>query len=735
MEKRYLTQGNKFALTILGLVVLIAGSAIVLASTSYGRWLEEDIGLAWLFQLRGARPAPKDVVVVSIDQHSSRSLHLPNIPRKWPRYLHGELVDKLHQQGAAAIAFDIIFRELRKPTDNARFARAMRRANNVVLFQYLKQEERDRGLVQVEKLISPITAFKDSAFALAPFPLPKVPAKVDHFLLVKPELNLPTIPLTMLQLYCLDVYAPLLGLLQHQVPTQLQGLPATAQQIRAQRNLRQVITTLRKVFATTPTLASQLLPQVETVPGLNTKQRQQLAALIHAYAAPYSLYLNLYGGPHAITTIPYADVLQDKHLDLRGKAVFVGFSEQFQPEQKDGFYTVFSNENSGLDISGVEIMATAFANLLQHNALRVPSGGHDILILLLWSLLLVLVLSRLPGAWQVPVALLLGAGYGLTVFVVFSQQDYWLPFTIPLLWQLPLATVAVLLLSQRRLQRERQHIREAFGYHLPAKVVDHIARGMSPESDRGERVFGIVLATDAAQYTTLSEQLNATDLHRLMNAYYEVLFAPIRAHGGIISDVQGDAALAIWPSPENSAQQRQQACLAALAVREAIDGFNAQQATPLPTRLGLHCGEIIMGHVGALDHYEYRAVGDIVNSASRLESLNKQLGTRILASEAVIEDLAELHSRSLGHFLLAGKQQALSVYELLPTQNGINFEEFDQAMHAFYQQQWQLAQQRFAHFLHSQPQDGPTRFYLQQCDRQQQQNAPAWTGAISLSQK
>ena len=86
MKTRSLTRlAGKTPFQILGLILLIAGSAIVLASTPFGRWLEEDIGLAWLFNLRGARPAPAQVVVVSIDQYSSRSLNLPNKPRKWPR--------------------------------------------------------------------------------------------------------------------------------------------------------------------------------------------------------------------------------------------------------------------------------------------------------------------------------------------------------------------------------------------------------------------------------------------------------------------------------------------------------------------------------------------------------------------------------------------------------------------------------------------------------------------------
>ena len=739
IDSAFSVKTGNMLLRMFALTMVIALSAVLLASTPFGRWLEEDIGLAWLFKLRGTQPAPADVVVVSIDQSSSRALNLPNKPRKWPRALHGDLVDRLHMLGASAIAFDIIFEETREPTDNARFAQAMRQANNVVLFQYLKQENLANNQVVMEKLISPIDAFKDNAFALAPFPLPKVPAKVNHFLLYKPELGgIPTIPVTMLQLFCLPEYDTLLTLLQPHAPDILRDLPASAEAIRTQRNLTTVVTELHRLFRERPGLASRLLNQLPMQPNLNAAAHQRLSALIRAYASPHSRYLNLYGGPRTITTIPYAQVLQDNKLDLRNKAVFVGFSEQFQPEQKDGFYTVFSEEHSGLDISGVEIMATAFANLLQQNAIRVPSGGMDILLLVMWSALLFVALFRLPGMWQMPIALLLGLVYGAVTYYAFTRHAYWLPLTTPLLWQLPLTALSILLLTYRRLQRERQHIRDVFGYHLPANVVDRIARGMNPLQS-GERVHGIVLATDAAQYTTLSEKLSAGELHTLMNSYYEILFAPIRESGGIISDVQGDAALAIWPAATNSPPQREQACRAALAIAAAVDAFNAKQATPLPTRIGLHCGEIVMGHVGALDHYEYRAVGDIVNSASRLEGLNKQLGTRILASQSVVEGLTGIRTRELGSFRLVGKQQAICVHELLGTtehnDSATNFEVFTQALHAFRAQKWQTAQTLFKQFLSQHPQDGPTGFYLQQCSDYAQHPPANWEGVIELTRK
>ena len=97
-------------LSLKGLLLggLVGLSGILIALTPAGRWLEEEIGLVWLFQLRGPIAPPNDVVVVSIDRASSKQLDLPNKPRLWPRLLHAQLVDKLREHGAAVIFFDII---------------------------------------------------------------------------------------------------------------------------------------------------------------------------------------------------------------------------------------------------------------------------------------------------------------------------------------------------------------------------------------------------------------------------------------------------------------------------------------------------------------------------------------------------------------------------------------------------------------------------------------------------
>src|SRR3569832_1786593 len=212
--------------------------------------------------------------------------------------------------------------------------------------------------------------------------------------------------------------------------------------------------------------------------------------------------------------------------------------------------------------------------------------------------------------------------------------------------------------------REGRRLRRTFGHYVPDHVIERALTHEDGVRAPGEAHYGICLATDAARYTHLAETMNPAELSALMNEYYETLFAPVRARQGIISDVVGDAMLAIWTGPHTQGLLRAQAVDAALAIRAAADEFSRRPGHPtLATRIGLHCGELVMGNVGALDHFEYRAVGDIVNTANRIQSLNKQLGTQLLASDGVLDDIEGIVTQPLGRNRLAGKQQCVAIHE------------------------------------------------------------------------
>jgi len=131
---------------------------------------------------------------------------------------------------------------------------------------------------------------------------------------------------------------------------------------------------------------------------------------------------------------------------------------------------------------------------------------------------------------------------------------------------------------------------------------------------------------------------------------------------------------------------------------------------------------MFLGSIGASHHYEYQAVGDMVNTATRIQGLSKYLGTRILASEATADGLEEFLTRPVGCFLLAGKTEAVCLVELGGRKQDSNpqvtvlYQKFADALEAYRTRQWREAASKFSDILDVFPKDGPSQFYLHRCE-------------------
>jgi adenylate cyclase len=458
----------------------------------------------------------------------------------------------------------------------------------------------------------------------------------------------------------------------------------------------------------------------------NPSERHVLISLVNLYLGGDLQYLNFYGPPRSIGTVPYHQIVRySDPMDsanpayLNGKAAFVGFSESAQPKQKDNYHTVFSDELSGLDLSGVEIAATAFANLLEDRPLRRLEAPAHLGIVFLFGLAagVVCLYFSITVAAICTIALMLlylGAAVHL-----FTAGGIWLPLVVPLCLQAPVAFVYAALCKYRDANRERQNIRRAFEYYLPSSVVDQLAKKLGPVTSENQLVYGTCLATDVERYTAVAEKMDPVQLTRLMNDYYQRVFRPVQQFGGIVSDIEGDAVLAIWAAANPSAELKHRACQASLGIACAVVEFNQTSGRPaLRTRIGLDSGSMSIGSVGGGSHYEYRAVGDIVNTAHRIQGLNKRLGTQILASEATLDGVEGFLRRWLGSFLLEGKSRALRVFELLCPNQKANSDQrwlcsaFSDALNRYRAQQWQKASKQFLEILRLFPEDGPTQYYL-----------------------
>ena len=715
--------------------LLIGGLGALLALTPAGTALEERLGLGWLFGLRGALPPPADAVVVGLDPDSAGRLDLPERISAWPRTVHARLIEQLAAAGASTIVFDVVFGQPRGAAEDRALAQAIAAAGRVVLLEYLYERFHPlpddagalAGVLAVKQRRPPIEGLAAAAVATAPFPLPRENERVSRFFAFAAELgDRPTLPAVALQRHALPAWPAWTALLAA-AGAPAEGIAALTEAARAgdAGRLVEAMTLLRSAFRADPDLGTRLRAGLDdTSPDPAT--RRLLAALIALYDGPDGRYLNFYGPPGQVRTIPVHRLLDDAQdaaplPDLAGQGVFVGRSELLN-DSEDGFTTVFAGLK-GARISGVEIAATAFANLLDGRLLQ-PAG---VALTLAWvggfGLAVSLVARLLPAPLALPLSLALAGACYLAAQLLFARAALWLPVTVPLLVQLPLGVVAGLLLQYREAQRARVNVSRGLRYYLPERIAAGFAEAPVDPAALKEQLFAACMVTDAERFTSLAEGMAPERLSALLDRYFALLFGIVERHGGMVSDVLGDGTTCIWTAAGPERDCCRSACRAALEIAAAVAEFNRASAPlALPTRIGLNAGWAMVGNVGGSGHFAYSVVGDSVNTAARLESLNKQLGTRILAAAELVEGLEEFVTRPLGRFLLVGRSQPLRLVAVLGRHGTPQDERLLSASAAALRHleagELAAAAAGFEAIMSAWPADGPARFLLAHCRRQ-----------------
>jgi len=229
--------------------------------------------------------------------------------------------------------------------------------------------------------------------------------------------------------------------------------------------------------------------------------------------------------------------------------------------------------------------------------------------------------------------------------------------------------------------------------------------------------------TDAEDYTGVAEGMEPLSLVEFVNCYFRGLFRAVMSNGGIVVDVKGDGILALWTNENPDRVLRAAVCRGSLQMLQAAETFNGAFPSNrrLPTRIGVDFGPIALANVGALARYEFRAVGDTVNVCSRLEQLNKLLGTRILVSHRLAQGVDEFLFRDLGYFMLRGKRSQIRVLELVAERSQATPEQlelckaFALALAACEAGHIDRALYDFVAVLRRFPGDGPARFFQRRC--------------------
>lgn len=680
--------------------------------------LEENLGLGLLYRLRGPESPPKDVVIVGIDHESATRLHTPDDPQEWSRRLHAEMIRAARANGARLLGFDIFFSGASgDPEADRAMADAMRESGNVVLTDYVKPRQVYAG-IYVESVIEPVPELAEAALATAPFLLPKDATGTSRFLtFFGEERERSTLPallfladtLRMGPGLRLPADPGLAALVKSQVPKEIRRPDFDEQARKLSQQLRR-----RRDFR-------DALERPDTTPD-HPEVAPRLRSLAKLLSGKESRYLNHYGPARSFPTLPYYRLLESLPGSLaemlKNKILLVGYLEDYQPETTDGlFYTPFS------PVSSVELAATALANLLEDKQVTPAFPPlYTTLWLLAWGALLGGCAEASSVRGGMALISFLGGLYLAGAWALFRGEGLWLPILVPLAWQVPAALLASVWLNYIKRARREEKMQSVIERFIPVEVFSHLTRHEDSATlpAYGRLVPGVCLATDAGRYTALAETLEPMTLAQLMNAYYEAIFEPVTRRGGWVSDVVGDAMLAVWLDEDGSDSARHEALAAALEIRQAVRRFEQERKLILPIRMGLHYGELRVGYVGTSERGEIRAVGDTVNTAARLEALNKLLGSQILVSEPLLEGLPTTGSRSLGEFLLAGKSRPVAVAELVcgpdrqPEPKEL-YDRFEEAMVLFRNEKWVEAHTAFTLLNLQFPEDGPTRFYHKTC--------------------
>jgi class 3 adenylate cyclase len=215
--------------------------------------------------------------------------------------------------------------------------------------------------------------------------------------------------------------------------------------------------------------------------------------------------------------------------------------------------------------------------------------------------------------------------------------------------------------------QERSRLHDAFGKYLSPVLAEQVMRqGLQLG---GASVHATILFSDIRGFTNLSDRLKAQEIVSLLNRYFAAVCPTIEHHGGWINKFGGDSILAVFGAPLAQADHAPRAVSAALSMRAALAGFNAEQerqgAQPLRIGIGLHSGWLVVGNMGSPDRMEYTVIGDAVNIASRLQSLTKNLGVDILISAEVYQAVGtEVVVREMPAAEVQGKSMPLRIYAL-----------------------------------------------------------------------
>lgn len=607
------------------------------------------------------------IVIVDINESTVRAL-APLVGRwPWPRAVHAAAIDYLAKAGAKVIAYDVLFGEHEGRSETTINGRAV------------SGEDSDRALVESVRSAGSVILLSDAVYnGLAKgddAPAPVLPGTA-----YSPGAGFEQVP--QLQLPFDGLKGAALGIGHNRLVRDLgsdfarrmlpfvdvKGVAVPSLGMAAALAFLDVPPervalngdTLRVGDAAVPLLADP----IEAADGSRLPSRQELLRFRQPAPGPdgvtsmfpgYSFYDVLLSGDQlAGGTAPAIPASA-----FAGKLVFVGTSAS---GLFDRFMTPF-NQGAG----GVELHATLADNVLSREFMRRASPAADRSAVVAGAVAAAAAAVFVPVGLATGIVVVLAAGYVWLASVTIGH-GVWLALVMPLLGA-ALGLFGGVAWQYFVEGREKREVKRLFGRYVSKDVIEQLIADPALANLGGQRREMTVLFSDIRGFTTASEAGTPEAIVEQLNQYFGEMVAVLFRHRGTLDKFVGDMVMGLFGAPLDDPAHADHAVAAALEMTEALNALNAKWKTEgrpiLDIGIGINSGEMIAGNIGAETAMSYTVIGDAVNLGSRLESLNKDYGTRLLISEETRARLTlPVQTRVIGEVTVKGRKQAVLVHEV-----------------------------------------------------------------------
>ncbi len=572
--------------------------------------------------------ASGDIVIFLVDQDSLDVYEQQNVPWPWPREMYAYILEYCRQGGAKSVFLDFVFSEssFYGPGDDQVLGEAMAASGNVFIPISLSKAEKD-----VEE--------------------PSLPFMERFYLASAPALSKIALPMK-------SVSLPVESLLQS-----VRGVGnSTFVQDRDGifRRLPLVFSLDGSLLPSIPLALAKFLDQDLNPADIPLDPSKQMIIRYYGKKGTYTSY-SIAAVINSFAQLQEGKQPQVPPEEFRGKTIFIGGSA---PGLLDLRPTPFSPV-----CPGVEILATVLDNLVHRDFVYLPSFPVFFLFLALLSFITSVGASILKKIWMtVPFGIIclgLSAGAAYLAFI----SGYWLAFVSPV-FVVVIAFTSAMVLNYSTEGRQRRFIKNAFRYYLSPDVIERVLENPSLLRLGGEKRVISSFFSDVARFTSISEGLSPEGLVNLLNDYLSEMTDIILSTGGTLDKYEGDAIIAFWNAPLDQPDHAVRACRAALECQKRLAElrpvFKKDYGHELSMRIGINSGPAVVGNMGSHSRFDYTAMGDTINLASRLEGACKQYGIPILVGESTYLLAKEvILAREVDLIRVVGKSKPERVYQVL----------------------------------------------------------------------